>query len=162
MEQTTKTSNGIEVAEDMAVVKLIYLHASREHGNMVVLKEDEQSDKHLVMFVGDAEFAAIAKEKGLLDTPRPLTHEMYLEIVGRTGARIQNVEIHGIKANAYLANVHLSVGEKELAIDARPSDAIALALNRDIPILVKRDLFKREASPLDTADIQEFTKTVKF
>ena len=64
--------------KDMVTIHEVYLKSDRSSGNMVVLKEKEEDNLHFIMFVGDAEFAAIAKEKGLVQPKRPLTHELYL------------------------------------------------------------------------------------
>ena len=73
--------------DDMATIREIYLKSDPGSGNMVVLKAAPEAKRYFMMFVGDSEFAAIAKEKGLLESPRPLTHELYLGILERLHSR---------------------------------------------------------------------------
>ena len=65
---------------EMIIATEIYLQANEDGQKMVVLKENKEADQFFMMFVGESEFMAIAKEKGLFDSPRPMTHEIYLTI----------------------------------------------------------------------------------
>ena len=79
--------------------------------------------------------------------PRPLTHDLMKQLVERLGGKLERVEIFDLKDNTYFATLHLAgPGGKDLAIDARPSDAIALALRFHGPILVSDDLFAKAAA----------------
>jgi bifunctional DNase/RNase len=129
---------------------------------MVVLKETEEDQHHFVMFVGDSEFAAIAKEKGLVEPKRPLTHDLYLQISDNLPVEFLRIEIHDMKENTYFANVFFRANGKEHTVDCRPSDAVALALNRKIPILVNKKLFRRELTTEEIKEYEEICKTVKF
>jgi len=148
--------------KDMVTVNEVYLKSDRSSGNMVVLKEKEEDNLHFIMFVGDAEFAAIAKEKGLVQPKRPLTHELYLEISDNLPVEFLRIEIYEMKENTYYANVFFRANDKGHAVDCRPSDAVALALNRKVPILVNKKLFRRELTPEEIKEYEEICKTVKF
>ena len=146
----------------MLIINEIYLKSDRSSGNMVVLKEKEQDNHHLIMFVGDSEFAAIAKEKGLVEPKRPLTHELYLTISDSLPIEFLRIEIYDMKENTFYANVIFRADGTEHIVDCRPSDAVALALNRKIPILVNRKLLRRELTPDEIKEYEEICKTVKF
>ena len=148
--------------EIMVSISEVYLKSDRSSGNMVVLKEKEEDQQHFVMFVGDSEFAAIAKEKGLVEPKRPLTHELYLQISDNLPVEFLRIEIYDMKENTYYANVFFRANGKEHAVDCRPSDAVALALNQKIPILVNKKLFRRELTPEEIKEYEEICKTVKF
>jgi bifunctional DNase/RNase len=109
---------------------------------MVILKERSEDDRFFLMFVGDSEFTAIAKEKGLVEPKRPLTHDLYLSILQQLQIEFLRVEIHEMREETYHASVFFEWNGAELIVDSRPSDAVALALNRKIPILVKQSLFR--------------------
>ena len=126
--------------KNMLIINEIYLKSDRSSGNMVVLKEKEEDNHHLIMFVGDSEFAAIAKEKGLVEPKRPLTHELYLKISDSLPIEFLRIEIYDMKENTFYANVIFRTDGTEHIVDCRPSDAVALALNRKIPILVNQKL----------------------
>jgi len=80
-------------AINFVAVKEVLIKSDRIQGNMVILKEAEDSNEYFMMFVGDAEITAIAKEKGLVEPKRPLTHDLYLEILHRAGVAFDRVEI---------------------------------------------------------------------
>ena len=75
----------------MVRITEVYVESDPNRGNMVILKEDPDGDRFFLMFVGDSEFAAIAKEKGLVEPKRPLTHDLYLNILGKSGVEFQRV-----------------------------------------------------------------------
>ena len=148
--------------ETMISINEVYLKSDRSSGNMVVLKERKEDQQHFIMFVGDSEFAAIAKEKGLVDPKRPLTHELYLNISEALPVEFLRIEIYEMKENTYYAKVVFRANGTEHDVDSRPSDAVALALNRKIPILVNQKLFRRELTPDEIKEYEEICKTVKF
>ncbi|MGD8370078.1 MAG: bifunctional nuclease family protein [Syntrophobacterales bacterium] len=148
--------------ETMITINEVFLKSDRSSGNMVVLKESEDHNQHFIMFVGDSEFAAIAKEKGLVEPKRPLTHELYLNISDNLAVEFLRIEIYDMKDNTYYAKVLFRANGNEHTVDCRPSDAVALALNRKIPILVNQKLFRRELTPEEIKEYEEICKTVKF
>jgi len=150
------------IDDTMVNISEVYLKSDRSSGNMVVLKEKEEDPNHFVMFVGDSEFAAIAKEKGLVEPKRPLTHDLYLRISDNLPVEFIRIEIYDMKENTYYANVFFRANGQEHMVDCRPSDAVALALNRKIPILVNKKLFRRELTAEEIKEYEEICKTVKF
>ena len=149
-------------SEQMVPIGEIYLNSEPASGNMVVLKEKEASDRYFMMFVGDAEFTAIAKEKGLMTPARPLTHDLYLHIMEKLHVDLLRVEIHDLKEDTFYARVVFRTNGEEQWVDSRPSDAVALALNKKIPIMVKWDLFRRKLTPEQIREYEGLVKTVKF
>lgn len=123
---------------------------------------ESEAGSYFMMFVGDAEFAAIAKEKGLVELSRPLTHELYLGIMDKLTVEFLRVEIHDMQQETFYANVIFRAGGEEHAVDSRPSDAIALALNPKIPVLVRRDLFRRILTEEEIKEYEGLVKSVKF
>jgi bifunctional DNase/RNase len=147
---------------EMVTINEVYLKTDRSSGNMVVLKEKDEDQHYFMMFVGDSEFAAIAKEKGMMEPKRPLTHDVYLKILENLAVEFLRIEIHEMRENTYYARVIFRANGTEHAIDSRPSDAVALALNRKIPIMVNGKLFRRELTPEEIREYEEICKTVKF
>ncbi|MGV8074777.1 MAG: bifunctional nuclease family protein [Syntrophobacteraceae bacterium] len=142
--------------------KDVYIKTDRIQGNMVVLKEAESSTEYFLMFVGDAEITAIAKEKGLVDPKRPLTHELYLSILNKGGTRFDRIEIYSMQENTYYANIYANINGEEVTFDSRPSDAVALALNQKCPIMIHKKLLRRELSEEEVQEYELIVKTVKF
>ncbi len=126
------------------LINEIILQAEKDSDRIVVLKENKDSDASLTMVLGESEFLAIAKEKKMIQIPRPLTHELYLSILAETRVELLQVEIHDLREKAYWARVvYQKEGIKNTA-DARPSDALALAINRNLPIRVDKKLLRKE------------------
>ena len=148
--------------EKFILIEDIFLKSDPGSGNMVILKEKPDDDRYFMMFVGDSEFAAIAKEKGLVESNRPLTHELYLHMIDKAQLDILRVEISHMKEDTYYANVIFRTNGAETAVDSRPSDAVALALNKKIPILVHQSLFRRELTKEEINEYEGIVKTVKF
>lgn len=149
-------------SENMISISEVHLESNPNRGNMVVLKENSQADHYFMMFVGDGEFAAIAKEKGLVEPQRPLTHDLYLGIMDKLPMEFLRIEIHDMREETYYASVVFRIKGEEHVIDCRPSDALALALNRKIPILVRQDLFRRKLTEEEIKEYEGLVKSVKF
>jgi len=149
-------------AREFIAVNEVFIKTDRIQGNMVILKESEDSAEYFMMFVGDAEITAIAKEKGLVEPKRPLTHDLYLGILRKAGAVFDHIEIFSMQENTYYAKVYVRLQGEELIFDSRPSDAVALALHEKIPILVNRKLLRRELSQEEIQEYEMIVKTVKF
>jgi hypothetical protein len=149
-------------SDEMISITEVHLESDPNRGNMVVLKEDAEAERYFMMFVGDAEFAAIAKEKGLVEPKRPLTHELYLSIMDKLQLEFLRIEIHDMQQETFYAHVILRANGEEHAIDSRPSDAVALALNRKVPILVRQDLFRRKLTQEEVKEYEGLVKSVKF
>ena len=147
---------------ELVNIKEIFLKAEKDSSKTLILKETKEADVSLVMFVGEPEFLAIAKEKGLIQTPRPLTHELYLNMLENLGIQFLRVEIYDLRDQAYIANIIYMHNGTEVAVDSRPSDALALALNRQIPILVHPKLLRRELTSEQVETYKEFIKSVRF
>jgi len=149
-------------SEDMIAISQIDLDADPNRGNMIVLKENAEAEQFFMMFVGDAEFAAIAREKGLVEPKRPLTHELYLGILEKLHLEFMRIEIYEMREETFYARVIIRADGEQYVIDSRPSDAVALALNRKIPILVSKDLFRRKLSREELKEYEGLVKSVKF
>jgi hypothetical protein len=162
-ERKTMTNSEFPIKKpEMILATEIYLQANEDGQKMVVLKENKESDQFFMMFVGESEFMAIAKEKGLFDSPRPMTHEIYLRIFRDAPIRFIKVEIHSMKEGTYFANICYEENGQEVFVDARPSDSVALALHNNIPIYVNKELLRPVLTERDIEDFRDIIKTVKF
>src|SRR5678810_872767 len=89
------------------------------------------------IWVGVPEANAIALQIENVSTPRPMTHDLLRNIITDLEGRVDRVVVSDLKDNTYFAVIHLTVRGERVAVDARPSDAIALALRTRSPILVE-------------------------
>jgi len=140
----------------------VLLKSDRNQGNMVVLKESEDSKRYFLMFIGESEMTAIAKEKGFVDPKRPLTQDMYLSILERAGVTIDRIEINDMIENTYYARIYAQIDGELVDFDSRPSDAVALALHVKCPIRISEKLMRRELTPEQVKEYKSIVKTVKF
>jgi bifunctional DNase/RNase len=149
-------------SNDFIEAREVFIKTDRIQGNMVILKRSEDDSEYFLMFVGDAEITAIAKEKGLVEPKRPLTHDVYLAILNRAGAEFDKVEIFEMRENTFYAKVYVHLNGEEEVFDSRPSDAVALALHEKCPIFVHKKLMRRELTPEEVQEFEMIVKTVKF
>src|SRR3989449_1577730 len=113
---------------------------------VLLLLADEQEEKMVPISVGRDQGIAIYLGKMKTDTPRPMTHDLLANILTLLGAVIQKITVTELKNDVYFAEISLRSGGKIHPVDARPSDAIALAVRTGAPIFAAPALLK----PLDS------------
>ncbi|MBP1709139.1 MAG: hypothetical protein H6Q46_123 [Deltaproteobacteria bacterium] len=102
----------------------------------IVILKDLQGKTALPIWIGILEASAIATELGDVKPPRPMTHDLLKNILENLNATVTKIEVTDLKDNTFFASICLSLLDKSFSIDARPSDAIALALRTNSPIYV--------------------------
>ncbi len=108
----------------------------------IVVLKDVASDTVMPIWVGIFEANAIAIEIEKLAAPRPMTHDLMRNLIGNLNARLERIVITEIKDDTFHAVLWLRQGNDEVTVDARPSDAIALALRLDCPIYVSEHVMQ--------------------
>jgi len=108
---------------------------------IVILKEND-GNKALPIWIGVLEASAIAAELGNVKPPRPMTHDLLKNILSNLNVTVEKIEVNDLKDNTFYATIYLVAGDENLAIDARPSDAMALALRTESPIYVSEEVIK--------------------
>ena len=109
---------------------------------MVILRSEEEKYV-LPIWVGIFEANAIALRLESIDTPRPMTHDLLGTVVERLGARVVEVVVSDLRDNTFYAVVSLERGGEVVSVDARPSDAIALALRTGAAIYVDQTVIEK-------------------
>jgi uncharacterized protein len=127
-------------AHEMVVVKLV--RQQRGSGVLLVLQERGRA-RYLVLTIGAAEAIAIAMPIQGEVPPRPLTHDLMTRMLEELRAEVIRVEVTELRDEAYRAHLVLRAEGREITLDARPSDAIALALRAQVPIYAEADLLER-------------------
>ncbi|MCF8084015.1 MAG: bifunctional nuclease family protein [Deltaproteobacteria bacterium] len=102
---------------------------------IVILKEVD-GDATLPIWIGLLEATAIASELEGVRFSRPMTHDLLKNMLDMVNIKVNRIEVCDLKDNTYYALIHFSFEDREMSIDARPSDAIALSLRLDAPIFV--------------------------
>ena len=109
---------------------------------IVILKEID-GDGTLPIWIGLLEATAIASELEGIKFSRPMTHDLLKNMMDMVHVRVSKIEVCDLKDNTYYARINFEFNGKEMSIDARPSDAIALSLRLDAPIFVSEDVISR-------------------
>lgn len=109
----------------------------------IVVLKDIASDLVLPIWVGVFEANAIALELEKTAMPRPMTHDLLRNVARSLGASVTRVVVSDLKDDTFLATVWMEQDGEAIAVDARPSDAIALALRADCPIYVSKRVLGR-------------------
>ena len=107
-----------------------------ESSNDIVLLLADRG-RQLPIWIGSPEAAAIALAQQGVQPSRPMTHDLLRNVIRDLNATVDRVVVSDLKENTFYALIHLAVGADRVAIDARPSDAIALALRTQAPIFVE-------------------------
>ena len=104
----------------------------------IVVLKDTENKLNLPIWIGLLEATAMATEIEGIKMARPMTHDLLKTLIGEVGCSVESIEITDLKENTYYAAVNLSFSGRQLVIDSRPSDAIALALRTKSPIYVAK------------------------
>jgi bifunctional DNase/RNase len=128
---------------------------------IVVLKDDEEKF-FLPIWVGIFEANAIALQLENITTPRPMTHDLLRNMIAELNARVLRIVINDLRDSTFFAQIRLAIGadsDRTLEVDARPSDAIALALRTEAPIFVAQSVLDQaQTITPEGEDSEEKTK----
>ena len=116
------------------------------NNTFIVILRDEENAEMLPIWVGKPEASSISFALEDVTTPRPMTHDLMKAVLDVVNAKVISVVISDLKENTYYAKVHLMYEDSEYSIDARPSDAIALALRTKAPIFANEEVLRKQAS----------------
>jgi bifunctional DNase/RNase len=114
----------------------------------VVLLADKEEKRALPIWVGLLEANAIDKELRNNTSPRPMTHDLLYSILAQAHVKVKEVKIVDIKNNTYYATLFITIDKRVVGIDARPSDAIVIALKSKTPILVSAKILEEQGIAL--------------
>jgi bifunctional DNase/RNase len=103
----------------------------------IVILKDLEEKKAIPIWIGIFEASAIATQIEKISFARPMTHDLLNEILRDLKVEVTRVEIHDLRNNTFFANLHLRFNGETVVVDARPSDAIAVALRAEAPIFVE-------------------------
>ena len=114
---------------------------------IVVLRDREGNT--LPIWIGMLEANAIVVALEKLALPRPLTHDLFKNLLDQTGGRLLRAEVTDLREGTYYAALHLEFGGKAYVVDSRPSDAIAIALRTSAPIVVRDEVIEKAQKAQD-------------
>ena len=121
----------------------------------IVILKDTENKLNLPIWIGLLEATAMATEIEGIKMARPMTHDLLKTILVEVGGAVESVEITELKENTYYAAVNLTVAGRQMIIDSRPSDAIALALRTKSPIYVAKAVLEASSMLQQAEDSNE-------
>jgi len=126
---------------EMRLAKIIISEIS---DNQVVFLKEVDGERQFPILIGIFEATSIDRRVKKIARPRPLTHDLLNGIVHAMGGELKSVLIHELRDATYFAKLEIEQGDEVLQIDARPSDAIAMAVAVDppLPIFVEEDVIE--------------------
>lgn len=111
----------------------------------IVILKAVDGDETLPIWIGLLEATAIASEMEGIKFSRPMTHDLLKNMMEMVDVKVARIEVSDLKDNTYYAVIHFKQGEKEMTLDARPSDALAISLRVKAPIFVAEEVIKQSS-----------------
>jgi len=128
----------------------------------VVLLKEQAGERYLPIWIGPAEADAIAIKLQGVDVPRPLSHDLLWSVIGTLKASVNSIIINDLRDDTFYGRIILNAGEGQVEVDARPSDALALAIRAKAPIFTEDTVLDKagllidketgQATPQETPD----------
>ncbi|MBI2870006.1 MAG: bifunctional nuclease family protein [Chloroflexi bacterium] len=133
----------IEMAIDSIRVSLM------NYQRVVILKE-KLAERYLPIWIGPAEADAIAVKLQGASVPRPLTHDLLRSVIDSLDASIDFIVVSELKSDTFYAKIILNISGKQIEVDSRPSDALALAVRAEVPIFADESVLDKAGILLDS------------
>jgi bifunctional DNase/RNase len=118
----------------------------------IVILKDTDNKLNLPIWVGLMEATAMATELEGIKMARPMTHDLLRAVVDTLGGVVEAIEVTDLKDSTYYAVIYLEVGGRKVSVDARPSDAISLALRSKSPIFVAKKVLEASSNVQQKVD----------
>ncbi|MFC1917361.1 bifunctional nuclease family protein [Chloroflexota bacterium] len=116
----------------------------------VVILREKEAERYLPIWIGPAEADAIAVKLQGAKVPRPLTHDLMCSVLESLAATVDYILVNDLKSDTFYAKIILNVGEEQMEIDSRPSDALALAVRTDAPVYAEEAVLEKAGIMMDS------------
>jgi len=127
-------------------VELARIVINEQSPEQVIVLREKGGSRQFPIVIGIFEAWAIDRKVKELDMPRPMTHDLLANVIGELGGRLERVVITAIEGTTFFARLIIQQDGKQLSVDCRPSDAVALAVRLSVPIFVNREIFEKASS----------------
>jgi bifunctional DNase/RNase len=128
----------------------------------IIILRDLDGERILPIWVGVFEANAIALQIENVQTPRPMTYDLLRNVIEDLSCQVQRVVVCELKENTFYATIHIRSGENDVTVDARPSDAIALALRTSSPIFVDESVIQNARGVESSGDSMDVERVRKW
>lgn len=124
----------------MIPLVLSKIKVDETRNEQVIVFKEKEGTRLLPVVIGMAEVNSIKMKLSGVKPPRPMTHDLLQQIIEQLGGKLEKVVIDRLQQNTFFAKLHLRTPDKEIIIDARPSDSVALALRAEAPVYVTEEV----------------------
>ena len=146
----------------MIEMKVMGIALDTRTGSPIVVLHDNENRRALPIWIGSAEASSIIRKIENLSVSRPMTHDLIISVIGKTGYSVNKVEINDVEKETYYATIFIEDKEGNLMeIDSRPSDAIAIAIRVEAPIFVTANVLSNGSVSTDSAKDAEEAEEFK-
>ena len=145
----------LEMTIESIRVGLMNPKLTLHNSQYVVMLKEKEAERYLPIFIGPAEANAIAIKLRGEALPRPLTHDLLRNIVEMLGASVDSIRISDLMNDTFFAKIVLNVEDGQMEIDARPSDALALAVRVEVPIYAEESVLEKAGISLEKVEEAE-------
>jgi len=151
----------------MIEMKIKHIAVEQESKSPIVFLTDLEETRYLPIWIGPFEAQSIVQVMEGMRTPRPMTHDLIKAVIDQLGAKVQRIIISDLQDQTFFARIFLEQDGREIEIDARPSDSLALALRSKAPIFVTESVVQQASYPdsekmaRDKKQFKEFVERIK-
>jgi bifunctional DNase/RNase len=145
----------VEARWSLMVQMFIHRVALDPQGRALVFLSDAENRRMLPIWIGLFEARAIVYQMRESKFPRPMTHDLLKSVIEAAGYKVEKVRVTKLEDKTFYATLDLSNDAGTVEVDARPSDAIALALRAEAPIYVAEEVLEEAEIPTEKADEEE-------
>ncbi len=145
----------LEMTIESIRVGLMNPKLTLHNSQYVVMLKEKEAERYLPIFIGPAEANAIAIKLRGEALPRPLTHDLLRNMVEMLGASVNSIKISDLMNDTFYAKIVLNVEDGQMEIDARPSDALALAVRVEVPIYAEESVLEKAGISLEKVEEAE-------
>lgn len=154
---------------EMIEMNIMGIALDTRTGSPIVVLQDLNNRKALPIWIGSAEASSIIRKIEDIPSTRPMTHDLFINLIKQSGQTLKQVEIHDVDEQTYFANLIIEAKDGEaILLDCRPSDAIAIAIRADVPIYVSVEIMQSggistnsKADEAEEAEFKSFIQEVK-
>lgn len=124
-------------------VDLARIIISETSDQQVIVLKERDGDRSFPVIIGIFEAVAIDRRLKNIELPRPLTHDLLEGVIKSMGGELKRIVVNDMRESTFYARLHIERDGEDIEVDARPSDAIALAVRANVPIYVEEEVFKK-------------------
>jgi bifunctional DNase/RNase len=128
----------------------------------IVLLKTIDDNRFLPIWIGHPEAAAILMKLQGADTPRPMTHDLIVDMLDQVDSKCERISVTELRDNTFYASITLSVNGSEVELDSRPSDALAIAVRLGVPIFVAEEVIDESSIEFEQGEDDNEQVVEKF